>query len=186
MLLLVLGLLLFFSIHLVPAFQGSRGRLVGWIGESWYKTIFSLVSATGFILIVMGKGNAPLVLMFDPPAWGSVITKIVMLPAFILLIASYYPCNIKSQIKHPMLIGVLLWSTAHLLANGDQASLLLFGSFALYAVIDLFSVFHRSTESAATSGTESSGFISDMVVVIVGILIYFLVYKIHGVAFAPI
>jgi uncharacterized membrane protein len=51
--------------------------------------------------------------------------------------------RIKATLRHPMLLGVILWSAGHLLVNGDQASVLLFGAFLVWAVVDLFSAISR-------------------------------------------
>ena len=53
------------------------------------------------------------------------------------------PTHIRAVLRHPMLLGVLLWAIAHLLSNGDLRSVVLFGAFAGYSVIDLISVLAR-------------------------------------------
>ena len=65
-------------------------------------------------------------------------------PAFILLVAAYVPSRIRTALKHPMLAAVKLWALAHLIANGDLASLMLFGSFLAYGVFDRISVKRRA------------------------------------------
>ncbi len=45
--------------------------------------------------------------------------------------------RIRKITRHPMLLGVLMWAAAHLLVNGDVASILLFGSFAAFSVVDM-------------------------------------------------
>jgi uncharacterized membrane protein len=52
----------------------------------------------------------------------------------VLLAAAYLPGKIKARAKHPMLLAVKIWATAHLLANGDLGSILLFGAFLGWAV----------------------------------------------------
>jgi uncharacterized membrane protein len=42
-----------------------------------------------------------------------------------------------------MLLGLLLWASVHLLANGDRAGTVLFGAFLAYAVVDLVSAIGR-------------------------------------------
>ncbi|HBN94351.1 MAG TPA: NnrU family protein, partial [Hyphomonas sp.] len=46
-------------------------------------------------------------------------------------------------LKHPMLVAVKLWALGHLLANGEWNSIILFGSFLAYAVIDRIAVKKR-------------------------------------------
>jgi len=179
--LLLSGLILFFAVHLVPVIGSTRPWLIEKYSEPIYKSVFAVISAAGFVLMLMGKGRAEYTLLFNSPLWAGILAKIVMLPAFILLVASYYPNNIKRRVGHPMLIAVLLWSASHLLANGDKASVLLFGSFLLYSIVDLLSVLWRpQTTMAPVKG------LNDLLVVIAGVVIYFLVFKIHGAVFAPI
>lgn len=179
--LLILGLILFFAIHLVPVIGGLRQSFIDRVGEPIYKSVFALISAVGFVLMLMGKGKAEYVAVFDPPMWSGPLAKIAMLPAFILLVASYYPNNIKRIVGHPMLIGVVLWSATHLFANGDQASVLLFGSFLIYCIVDLLSSIWRPQNIHGTTSL-----INDLIVVAVGTTLYFLIFKIHGAVFAPI
>ena len=71
-----------------------------------------------------------------------------MLPVFPLLFAAYLPGRIRAAAKHPMLLAVKLWATAHLLANGTLADVLLFGGFLAWAVADRISVKRRAAAEA--------------------------------------
>lgn len=141
---LVLGLVIFFGIHLIPTFPSVRQNYIDKLGVLPYKGVFALVSIIGFALILLGKADAPYIPLWQPPQFMSMVTKLLMLPAFILVIAAYIPSNIKRNIRHPMLAGVKCWALGHLLSNGDVASVLLFGSFLAYAVIDMICANKRS------------------------------------------
>ena len=72
------------------------------------------------------------------------------MPAFILLVAAYLPgSHIKAKIGHPMVAGVKIWALAHLLANGNLAHVLLFGSFLIWAVLS-YSAARRRDRAAGT------------------------------------
>ena len=73
---------------------------------------------------------------------------VLMLPAFILLIAAYVPGQIKARLKHPFLVAIKTWALAHLIANGDLASIILFGSFLAYAVYDRITLKRRPRDRA--------------------------------------
>jgi uncharacterized membrane protein len=61
-----------------------------------------------------------------------------MPPALVLLALTYAaPDQARRIVRHPMLTAVLLWAAAHLIPNGDAASLILFGGFALYSIVDM-------------------------------------------------
>ncbi len=70
-----------------------------------------------------------------------------MLPAFIFLVAAYVPGQIKARLKHPFLVAIKTWALAHLIANGDLASIILFGSFLAYAVYDRITLKRRQPTS---------------------------------------
>jgi uncharacterized membrane protein len=96
---------------------------------------------------------------------------LLMLPAFILLVAAYVPGRIKAVVKHPMLTAVKTWALAHLLANGDLAGIILFGSFLAYAVYDRIALKHRQpTELIETPGKGSPR--NDIIAVVLGIVFY--------------
>ncbi|GAH13695.1 unnamed protein product, partial [marine sediment metagenome] len=107
-----------------------------------------MISLIGFVLIVIGYGKMQVLAgknpqIWVPPAWTTHIVLPLMIVSMILLVAANVPSNIKRIVKHPMLLGIKIWAFAHLLANGDLASMVLFGSFLAYAVFDRISVKRR-------------------------------------------
>ena len=69
-----------------------------------------------------------------------------------------------------MLAGVKLWAAAHLLANGDLGSIILFGSFLAWAVFDRISLKHRADAGAAPIPVGGIG--NDLIAVAVGAVAY--------------
>ncbi len=181
MTLFLAGLVVFFGVHLLPVFGDLRGRLIERHGEPIYKTAFAVVSAIGFVMMLYGRGGMPFVPVFTPPDFSRALAMIVMLPAFVLLVAAYFPCNIRRWVGHPMLIAIFLWSSVHVLANGDRSSLMLFGAFLIYSVIDWISVQKRPVKPMATFNPAR-----DFVVVVVGVIAYVLVFRLHERFFAPL
>jgi uncharacterized membrane protein len=88
----------------------------------------------------------------------------------ILLVAAYVPSRIRSATRHPMLIAIKLWAVSHLLANGDLASVMLFGSFLIFAGYDRFSVGRRAARRPL--GIRTGGFGNDVIVVAGGVALY--------------
>jgi len=141
---LVLGLVLFLGIHLLPVLTGMRHALYMRLGEKGYKGLFSVISALGLVLIVVGYMRAPSEpRLFNPFPAAIHAAPLVMLVSFVLLAAANMRTHIRRRLQHPMLIGVGLWATVHLLANGEIKATLLFGAFLAYVVIDLVSAVQR-------------------------------------------
>lgn len=185
MFLLIAGLVLFLGMHMLPMFAGVRAGLVSRFGENGYKGLFTLVSLAGFALVIYGYGVARFEgspVIYDPPFWLRHVTMLLMVPVFIFLAAAYVPCRIQKTLKHPMLVAVKLWAFSHLLANGDLASVLLFGGFLAWAVADRISLKRRGPgagQLAATAGDP--GRFSDMIVILIGLALYgAFVWKLHA------
>lgn len=175
MFLLIFGLALFISIHTLPSIGNYRDNTIAKIGMPAYKVLYSLVSLAGIIAIVYGKGNAAYVDLWTPPSWGRIAVSAFMLITFILFSAMYAPSNIKRFTRHPMLWGVCLWSAGHLLANGDLASVLLFGSFGLFSLYAMWSANKRGAKKSTTSYPLKN----DGIIAGIGVLIYAIVLFLH-------
>jgi uncharacterized membrane protein len=78
-----------------------------------------------------------------------------------------------------MLVAVKLWAFSHLLTNGDLASVLLFGSFLVWAVADRISLKRRGLGGGAVMAKEPGKF-SDIIVILIGLGLYVLfAFKLH-------
>ncbi|SFV34762.1 NnrU family protein [Hyphomicrobium facile] len=176
MMVLIVGLILFLGVHLIPTQPELRDGLKERIGEGPYKILFSLLSLVGIVVIVLGfhklqlhPGKNPL--LWEPPVWTRHLAVALMLPAMILLVASLIPSRIRTATRHPMLIAIKIWALAHLLANGDLASLLLFGSFLAFAVYDRISVKKRGARGPLGAASPSSA-LNDVLVIVIGLALY--------------
>lgn len=143
----VLGLVIFFGLHFLPMASGLKANVVSRLGLLPYKAIYSVLSIVGLILMVQGyvavqSGDNPI--LYTPPSWTRHLTMLLMVPVFILLISAYVQGRIKARFRHPMLVAIKIWAFAHLLVRGDLASVMLFGSFLAWAVIDRISLKRRT------------------------------------------
>jgi uncharacterized membrane protein len=137
--LLVIGILVFFGIHLVPVL-GLKPALEQRLGEGPYKGVFALVSLIGFVLMIWGFAEARRVAqpaLYDPPSWGRHVAMLLVLLAAISLMAAFHRGHLKLWLRQPMSIGIALWALGHLLANGSLPEVLLFGSFLLFGLTDI-------------------------------------------------
>jgi len=108
--------------------------------------------------------------IYTPPAILRHIALALMLPVFPLFLAAYLPGRIKTAAKHPMLLSVKIWATAHLLANGTLVDVLLFGAFLAWAVLDRIAAKRREVPRVVP-GAPPSAF-NDAIAVIGGLGLY--------------
>ncbi|MFG1348461.1 NnrU family protein [Xanthobacter autotrophicus] len=171
MVMMLFGLFVFLGIHVVASLRGLRAKLITQFGEATYKGFFSLLAVSGLLLTAYGfalwrANGAPE--LWTPPRGLRHLTLLLMLFASIALVAAYVPSHIKAWLKHPMLVGVKIWALAHLLANGDAASIVLFGAVLAWAVYDRIAVKRRGDPLPVAP----NNFAGDALVVGGGLVLY--------------
>jgi uncharacterized membrane protein len=180
---MILGLILFFGVHTLTTQRTARARVIGSLGEGGYKIGYSLASAAGLALIVWGFANYRATGWIDvwyPPTFMKHITVGLMLPAVIMVVASYIRGRIYTTLKHPMLTGIKLGAAAHLLANGDLGSIVLFGSFLAWAVFDRITLKRRTDGGGPPIAVGGPG--NDLIAIAVGVVAYLaLAFAFHPV-----
>ena len=137
---LMVGLVLFLGAHSVRIFaeEWRTQTRAAW-GELPFKGAYTVVSVLGFAAIIVGYGEARLQpwVLWTPPIATRHVSILLMLFASVLLVAAYVPRNhLKLRLKHPMVLSVKVWALSHLLANGNLADVILFGSFLTWAVFN--------------------------------------------------
>jgi uncharacterized membrane protein len=179
MAILILGLVLFLGIHLVPAVPALRNPLFNALGEKKYKGIFSLVSALGLVLIVAGYARAPAEPRLFAPFIGAIhAAPLAMMVSFVLFASANMKTHIRRAVKHPMLLGLGIWSLTHMLANGTERATILFGAFLAYAVVDLISATQRHAVKSFEPVKKQ-----DFIAVGSGIVLALLVMTFHRLIF---
>ncbi|HMT13971.1 MAG TPA: NnrU family protein [Aestuariivirga sp.] len=133
--LLALAVLGFSLLHLIPAHGGLRERLRQRFGRRTFGLTYGLIATAALGLIVLGWRAAPFIPVYDPPAWGAHANLLFMLLAFLLFGQFLAGGSWRQGLRSPMALAVMIWATGHLLANGDAASLILFGGLGLYAAV---------------------------------------------------
>ena len=182
MLVLILGLVLFLGMHAVTMKRDLRAQLIERFGAGGYRGLYSAVSLIGFGLLIYGYGlqrAAGYTVVWEPPVWTRHLALLLNLPIFILLAVGRRPSWLLSRVKHPMLLAVKIWATAHLLANGDLGSILLFGGFLAWATA-LFVVSRKRDRAAGVSYGKGKP-VMDAVVVVVGLVAWAaFAFYLHG------
>lgn len=181
--LLVAGLVVFLGVHsLRIVADGWRTATIERMGRNAWRALYSIVSLAGFALLVWGYGQARLegVFLWSPPAWTRYVTSILVLPAFVLIVAGNMKgTRIKAAVGHPMLLGTKVWAFAHLLSNGSLADVLLFGAFLAWSIVDYASCRRRDREAGTVypPGTSSR----DATAIAIGTVAWFVFgFWLHG------
>ena len=138
MTLLILGLVVWSLAHAFKrAVPGERAALTEKIGAGPSRGVMAALIAAGLLLMIFGYRSAPYVAVYTPPGWAIHVNNLLMLIAVLLFGASHSKSRIRGWLRNPMLSGVVLWAIAHLLVNGDLASLVLFGGLGTWAVVTI-------------------------------------------------
>jgi uncharacterized membrane protein len=151
----------FIAIHLMVSGTRVREAIVRAIGERPYLGLFSAASLAIIVWLVMAY-NAP-----QPSAGNRSLYDLghvrdlgipIVALAFLLGVQGLLirnPTAVQQDAavgkegvvqgvlritRHPFLWGVVLWSGFHLLANGDLASVIFFGTFLVAALPGTFSI----------------------------------------------
>ena len=169
---LIAGLAVFLGAHTFVSARQARAMAMARLGKMYW-LVFAASSLIGVALIVWGFAmyrRTGWIDVWYPPAFLRHVTIGLMWFSTILVLAAYLPGHIKIWTKHPMLAGVKIWAFAHLLSNGDLGSILLFGSFLAWGVIARIAA-KKAGEAGAV--TAPSGYINDVLVVVIGLALYF-------------
>lgn len=137
---LIIGLILFLGAHSIRMVADDwRTQAIASWGEKPFKGVYSLLALVGFYAMVTGYAEARMqtVALWTPPIATRHVSVLLMLFASVLMAAAYVPRNhLKMRMGHPMVLSVKVWALAHLLANGNLADVVLFGSFLVWSVFN--------------------------------------------------
>ena len=180
---LILGLVLFLSVHSVRIVaEGWRTQTLKRLGNRTYKGIYIILSLLGLGLIVWGFGLARETpsMLWMPPRGMRHPAALLTLIAFVLLAAAYVPRNaIKARLHHPMVLAVKTWALAHLLCNGSLAHVILFGSFLAWGVANFIAA--RKRDRALGTSYPSGTLVGTVSTVAVGLIAWAAVaFWLHG------
>ena len=175
MTLLAFGVLATALMHLVAAVPPAKAALKARLGDKAYGPVFGIASLVGIAIIVIGWRMSPFVPVYDPPEWGRHANFLLTLIGFICLGIFIFRGNLRQKLRFPMAWAAIFWATGHLLANGDLASIILFGGFLAYA---LAHIAIGTANGVRPSPEVRQG--HDLVSVLIGIALYGIMAQLHG------
>lgn len=178
MLILAIGLAFWSAVHFFPSVTPElRERLIDSIGPKAYRAVFSIDALTALGLVIWGYRSAEWIHVYDPPAWGVHANNLLMLLAVYLMGVGGAKSWLATKLRHPMLLGVVTWAVAHLLVNGDRASILLFGGMGLWALGMMFMINRRV---GAWSPPRPRGAGAEVRLVALTLVVYAVIILAHG------
>ena len=154
MTLLILAAALWVFVHVGISGTSLRDAVVARLGEGRFMLAFSIASVVSITLLVLAWQNAETTVLWSAPAWLRWILALLMLPSFVLFMASHKrnptavgnkglgedPRGIQRVTRHPMLMSFAIWALVHVIGNGDTAALVFFGAFLVTAVAGMPSI----------------------------------------------
>ncbi|MGB7320554.1 MAG: NnrU family protein [Albidovulum sp.] len=169
---MILGLVLWTASHffkrLAPGLRTRLGDLPG-------KMLVTALSLAAIVLMVIGYRRAEFEPLYTPMAGMGHLNNLLMLIAVFLMGVSHTKGIVKAKLRHPMLIGVIIWAAAHLLVNGDLASVVLFGWLGVWAIVSMVLINAQDSWTAPAVGHIRS----DLIGVAIAVVLYALIAGIH-------
>lgn len=177
MALLLAGITVWFIVHLFPAVApGSRENAIFKLGENAYKGVFSLLILAALLMIVFGWKSSVPTAVYVPPVAPGLLPSVMTFIALVLFFSAKFGTHAKRVLRHPQMAGTLLWAVAHLLTNGDSRSLALFGSFAVWALLEIVLCNRRDGPRAELPAASLK---SDLAAVLIGGVAWALIGHFH-------
>jgi uncharacterized membrane protein len=124
---LAVGVFLFVALHAVAAVPKLKAIAKAKFGGRGYGPAFGVASILALGIIVVGWRSATFVAVYDPQPSGWYLNYVLSFIGFLCLGIFLFRGNLRQKLRFPMALAAIFWATGHLLANGDLASLILFG-----------------------------------------------------------
>ncbi len=175
------GLAMWCGIHFFPSLgRGPRAKLIGVMGAGPYKGVFALSIVASIVVIVLGWRAATPVDIYHPPAWGRIAALVLTFAAFVLMAGAQGKSNIRRLLRHPQLTGAVLWAVGHLLANGDNRSVWLFGVIGVWATLEMVLINRRD---GAWERPDRQPITGDIVAAAIGAVLFVVLMLAHPYLF---
>ncbi|MCU0909229.1 MAG: NnrU family protein [Rhodobacteraceae bacterium] len=170
---LILGIALWWGAHLFKRLAPARRAAMGDRGRG---LVTGLLLAS-IVLMVLGYRAADPVQVWNPPGFLWHLNNLLMVLAVYLFAASGMKTRITRVIRHPQLTGFKTWAVAHLLVNGDLASIILFGGLLAWAVVSVI-VINRASRAWTPPPPAPIG--KEIGAVVGAVVVTLLIGLVHG------
>jgi uncharacterized membrane protein len=175
MTLLLVGLVVWTAGHLFERLMpDARAALSARLGQNPSKGVMAFVIALGLVLIIIGYRRAAVENVWFPPVWTTHLNNLLMLIAVALLGLGHSKSRARRWVRDPMLTSVVVWSIAHLLVNGDVASIVMFGWLGVWALVEI--AISRSRPAPLPPAGSVAG---DVRYVLITLVVFAVIVAIH-------
>lgn len=171
--LLILGLALWWGAHLFKRIAPARRAEMGERG----KGLVALGILAGVVLMVIGYRMADYIDVWYPPAYMVHANNLLMLVAIWMMSPAGTKGKILHKMRHPQLAGFRAFTAAHLLVNGDLASIILFGGLFLWGIVEVAAI--NAAEPDWTPGEEGT-LAKDAMFLMASLILMAVIGYIHG------
>lgn len=183
---MIAGLALWFLAHTSKTLtKGLRAKVVAQAGEGAAKGVVALLTVAALAMIVLGYQGAAFTNVWTPPSWTMHLNNLLMLIAVAVFIAGDFKSYIRHLIRHPQLTGTKIWAVAHLLVNGDLASVILFGGILGWAVFAMILINKRDGKGEKPGPGTMKGNIFHAVATVVAFAVVIGIHTWAGVSPLP-
>ncbi|MDO6728541.1 NnrU family protein [Marinovum sp. 2_MG-2023] len=173
MFVLILGLALWVLAHFFKRISPERRAALGDKGKGFV----ALAIVVSVVLMVLGYRAAPFIDVWFPPDWARHVNYLLVLAALFMTSPAPKKGRLLSGMRHPMLIGFSLWAIAHLLVNGDLASVILFGGLLVWAVVQMAVINRAEPNWTAPAG---GSYAKDGMFAAISVILFGVIGFIHG------
>lgn len=172
---IIIGLAIWYGAHLFKRWApAQRAALTERMGDA-SKGVIAGALALSIFFFWLGYRQAEVVPLWYFP-WAVHLNNLLMIIAVILFGLGSSKSRFRSKLRHPMLTGFAVWAVAHLLVNGDLASLVLFGGLLVWAILEIPVINRAEPDYTPYEGGSLAG---DIRLLIISTVVFSVIAGLH-------
>lgn len=173
---LIVGLVLWYGAHLLKRWAPSRRAALSERMGDASKGVIAATLAVAIFFFWLGYRQAEVVALWYFP-WAIHVNNLLMIFAVVLFGIGSSKSRLRSKMRHPMLTGASVWAVAHLLVNGDLASLVLFGGLLIWAQLEIVVINRAEPDYVPFEGGTTAG---DVRLILISVVVFAAIAGIHS------
>ncbi|KUJ73783.1 hypothetical protein AVO45_14445 [Ruegeria marisrubri] len=165
--LLILGVALWWAAHLFKRLMPARRAAMGDAG----KGVVAGALAVSILFMIFGYRMTDFIHVWSPPSFMVHVNNLLVLIAIWMMSPAGTKGLLLNKVRHPQLAGFRAWAFAHLLVNGDLASIILFGGLFLWGMVAAIAINRAEPDwtpgEPGTLGKDAMFFVASIVLLAV-------------------